>query len=73
MSIPLECRSTIFPRAFKESEKRMKDVIDNSNATLEWLDSLKSDRTRREYRDPWQIWLDYCAVRGIARVEARKS
>lgn len=39
--------------------------MDNSKATTEWLNSCKSERTKREYNDRFAIWLEYCAVRGI--------
>jgi hypothetical protein len=39
--------------------------MDSSKATIEWLDSLKSKRTAREYRDRWEIWLAYCIQKGI--------
>ena len=38
--------------------------MDNSKATLEWLDSLKKE-TRWQYRNRWQIWLEYCTQKGI--------
>jgi hypothetical protein len=31
----------------------------------EWLDGLKSDRTRTEYEDRFAIWLDYCKTKGF--------
>jgi len=31
----------------------------------EWLDGLKSNRTRTEYENRFQIWLDYCKTKGF--------
>lgn len=42
----------------------MKSEMDNSEATLEWLSS-KRKRTAREYRDRFEIWLEYCRIKGI--------
>jgi len=42
----------------------MKSEMDNSEATLEWLSS-KRKRTAREYRDRFEIWLEYCRTKGI--------
>jgi integrase len=38
--------------------------MDNSKATSEWLDSRKKE-TKWQYRNRWQIWLDYCTQKGI--------
>jgi len=34
-------------------------------AVSEWLSSLKSDRTRTEYEDRFQIWLEYSKAKGL--------
>jgi len=54
-----ECHSTNL------KENGMHKVnMDNSKATLEWLDSRKKE-TRWQYQNRWQIWLVYCDVKGI--------
>lgn len=39
--------------------------MDKSKAVLDWLSAVKSERTRVEYEDRWQTWIDYCTVKGI--------
>jgi len=39
--------------------------MENDKAVNEWLDGLKSNRTRTEYEDRFQIWLDYCKTKGF--------
>lgn len=41
--------------------------MDNSKAVVDWLSSLKSERTRIEYEDRWRTWLEYCSVKAIAQ------
>jgi integrase len=38
--------------------------MDNSKATIEWLDSRKQN-VRWQYKHRWQIWVDYCTQKGI--------
>jgi hypothetical protein len=38
--------------------------MDNSKATLEWLDSRKKE-TRWQYANRWQIWLAYCKAKDL--------
>ena len=38
--------------------------MDNSKATLEWLESKKQN-TRWQYQNRFEIWLDYCKLKGI--------
>jgi integrase len=38
--------------------------MDNSKATIEWLDSRKKE-TKWQYANRWQIWLVYCTQKGI--------
>jgi len=38
--------------------------MDNSKATTEWLNSKKQN-TRWQYQNRWEIWLEYCKVKGI--------
>jgi len=38
--------------------------MDNSKATTEWLNSKKQN-TRWQYQNRWEIWLEYCRVKGI--------
>jgi len=38
--------------------------MDNSKATLGWLNSKKQN-TRWQYQNRWQIWLEYCKLRKI--------
>lgn len=42
-----------------------KNFTDNSKALLEWIESLKTQRTRRDYRLRWELWLEYCRLKGI--------
>lgn len=39
--------------------------MDNSKSTVEWLNSCKSERTKREYTDRFLIWLEYCKTKGL--------
>lgn len=50
-------------RAKRPSEQNG-DLI-KMDAQKQWLDSLKSDRTRTEYEDRFAIWLTYCKLRQI--------
>lgn len=42
----------------------MNNEMDNSKATLEWLNSKKQN-TKWQYQNRWQIWLEYCKLRKI--------
>ena len=52
-------------KTLKETEQIEESKMDNSKATVEWLNSCKSERTKREYNDRFAIWLEYCSVKGI--------
>jgi len=39
-------------------------MMDNSKTVVEWLNSLKSKKTKWQYQNRWAIWLDYCRTKG---------
>lgn len=43
----------------------MNSEMDNSKTVAEWLNSLKSKKTKWQYQNRWAIWLDYCRTKGI--------
>jgi len=51
---------------------------DNSKATLDWLDSCKSNKTKRDYRKFWRVWIRYSSEKdlpnsGTAQLEDMKQ
>jgi integrase len=42
----------------------MNNEMDNSKATLEWLNSKKQN-TKWQYQNRFEIWLEYCRLKGI--------
>jgi len=48
----------------KNDNETNKVKMDSSKATTEWLDSRKKE-TRWQYQSRWEIWLEYCRLKGI--------
>jgi hypothetical protein len=39
--------------------------MDNSKAVLEWLDSARTESTRKNYVIRWSYWIEYCKLKGL--------
>lgn len=39
--------------------------MDTSKAVTDWLDSLKSEGSRKQYKSKWQVWLEYSKAKGL--------
>jgi len=41
------------------------ESMDTSKAVVEWLQSAKSEQTRKSWLKGWNLWLQYCRERGL--------
>jgi len=39
--------------------------MDTSKAIVEWLQSAKSEQTRKSWLKGWNLWLQYCREKGL--------
>ena len=39
--------------------------VDNSEAVVEWLNSVKTEGTKIQYAIKWQMWIEYCEAHGL--------
>jgi len=45
--------------------RAMLEDSDKTKATLEWIDSMKSENSRHDYRKFWNYWTFYCQQEGL--------